>query len=216
MSNQDLRYYEYRPLSGNEPEKMVILLHGLGSDGRDLIELAPLMAPSLGDVVFISPDAPYDCDIAPMGYQWFSLQSWKEKDILEGARNALPILQDFTDGQLRRYGLPYENLVLSGFSQGAMMSILAGMKAKKKVAGVLAYSGWIPETLDIGDFKKIPVHMIHGGQDDLVPLTAWQKSVEKLKQAKFEVSGESLPCLGHSIDERSISGGIEFLKTLGF
>ena len=66
--------YEHMPEEGGKPSSLVILLHGLGSNGRDLISLAPFWAKDLPETVFISPDAPFVCDMAPMGYQWFSLQ----------------------------------------------------------------------------------------------------------------------------------------------
>ncbi|MHA1597925.1 MAG: alpha/beta hydrolase, partial [Alphaproteobacteria bacterium] len=61
------------PASGGKPKQLVILLHGVGSDGNDLIGLAPHFAQVLPDALFASPDAPYAFDMAPVGYQWFSL-----------------------------------------------------------------------------------------------------------------------------------------------
>jgi len=82
MNEYDLKAYTYGPVSKGTPQQLVILLHGLGSDGRDLIGLAPLYALGLPDAVFVSPDAPYPCDMAPMGYQWFSLQDRSPEAIL--------------------------------------------------------------------------------------------------------------------------------------
>ncbi len=66
---------------------MVILLHGLGSNGQDLISLAPLWAQRIPDAVFVSPDAPFTCDMVPPGYpnayQWFSLQDRDPRIVLQ-------------------------------------------------------------------------------------------------------------------------------------
>ena len=62
------------PASGGKPSRLVILLHGLGADGNDLIGLAPYWAPLLPEAEFLSPNAPFPCDMAPYGYQWFSSQ----------------------------------------------------------------------------------------------------------------------------------------------
>src|SRR5688572_9457876 len=94
--------YEYKPKSGNAPQQIVILLHGLGADGRDLMDLAPQFAETLLDAVFVSPDAPFPCDMAPMGYQWFSLQDWSIESMTKGVKAAAPILKKFIDVQLKK------------------------------------------------------------------------------------------------------------------
>jgi len=82
--DNSFRTYTFGPASGGKPKQLVILLHGLGADGRDLLGLAPEFAEILPDAVFVSPDAPFPCDMAPMGRQWFSLQEWTPSAILRG------------------------------------------------------------------------------------------------------------------------------------
>ena len=95
--------------TSKEAEQLVILVHGLGADGFDLIGLAPHFANVLPNARFVSPNAPELCDMAPpgmqSGYQWFSLQQREEADMLAGARSAEPILNKFIDDQLEKYGL---------------------------------------------------------------------------------------------------------------
>ncbi len=212
----ELKVYELKPISGNDPAKMVILLHGLGADGQDLIELAPVMAQGLGDVVFIAPDAPYPCDMAPMGRQWYSLQDWTPESMQKGAAQVFPLLDEFILLQLQRYGLKYSDLVLSGFSQGAMMALYAGLRQKEKVAGILGFSGWLPESDNILELNKVPVHLVHGEEDQIVPFQAWRNAIQMLEVAEFDVSGKSVPGLAHGIDPQGIDSGIAFLKKLGF
>jgi phospholipase/carboxylesterase len=214
--SDDLKFYEFKPVSGQAPSKMVIILHGFGADGRDLIGLAPALSASLGDVVFIAPDAPYPCEMAPMGRQWYSLQDWTETTMRAGAENVLPVLDSFISAQLERYGLSYGDLVLSGFSQGAMMALYSGLRQKEKVAGILGFSGWLLEDEDVSDFQKVPVHLIHGEDDQIVPFPAWGSAMERLKKAGFPVSGESRPGVEHWIDDKGIASATEFLKTLKF
>src|SRR3546814_9822977 len=66
-----------RPARSGMAKQLVVLLHGLGADGSDLIALAPLLAEALPDASFVAPDAPFACDMAPYGRQWFSVQDRK-------------------------------------------------------------------------------------------------------------------------------------------
>ena len=83
------------PASGGRPTRLVILLHGLGADGNDLIGLAPYWARLLPTTEFLSPNAPFPCDMAPYGYQWFSSQDRSPAAVLAGVRAAAPFLDAF-------------------------------------------------------------------------------------------------------------------------
>src|SRR5271155_5248805 len=88
------------PQSGGAPRRLVILLHGLGADGNDLIGLAPYWAPLLPDAEFLSPNAPFPCDMAPYGYQWLSARDPSSKARTAGARAAAAFLDAFIDEAL--------------------------------------------------------------------------------------------------------------------
>ncbi|MGB4056730.1 MAG: phospholipase [Alphaproteobacteria bacterium] len=210
--------YEHKPASGGAPKQMVILLHGVGSNGQDLISLAPYYARFLPDAVFISPDAPFPYDMAPPGYdayQWFSLQDRSFANRLEGVKAASPLLHDFMDRQLERYGIPPSKLVLMGFSQGTMTGLYAGPRYKNKIAGILGYSGaliWEEELPK--DINVIPVHLVHGDEDEVVPFAAYHHAKEKLEKSGFRVSGHVSHGLGHSIDDGGITSGAAFLQAV--
>src|SRR5690242_9960165 len=107
-----------KPASGGAPRQLVLLLHGLGADGNDLIGLAPYWEQLLPDAEFLAPDAPYPCDMAPFGRQWFSLQDRSPAAILAGVRGAAPTLDAFIDEALAQRNLDASRLALVGFSQG--------------------------------------------------------------------------------------------------
>lgn len=214
--------YERGPVSGGSPKQIVLLLHGLGSNGQDLISLAPYLAKNLPDAIFLSPDAPFACDMVPAGYpnsyQWFSLQSRDPKDMLEGVQNAQPILDDFIDEALEKYSLGADKLALVGFSQGTMTSLYCAPRYKDKVAGVLGYSGALigEEGLiqDPDEHHKMPIRLIHGESDDVVPVMAYTHAREVLESAGFDVSGHTTSSLTHSIDEAGIDSGAAFLSEI--
>ena len=129
------------PQAGGKAKSLVVLLHGLGADGNDLISLAPLWARVLPNTAFVSPHAPFPCDMAPYGRQWFSLLDRTPARVLAGVQAAAPILDAFLDAELARHELPPERLALVGFSQGTMMSLFVAPRRPVAIAGVVGYSG---------------------------------------------------------------------------
>ena len=213
-------YYEH----GNttNPKQIIFLFHGLGSNGQDLISLAPFWQKDVPDALFISPDAPFACDMVPPGYpnsfQWFSLQSRDRESIGQGITTAFPILESFINEQRGRFDLPLEKVALVGFSQGTMMSLYTAPRLPEQIAGVLGYSGALygEEAIvqDPDEFVKPPIHLIHGEADDVVPVQAYTHATEALTGADFTVSGHTTPGLTHSIDEKGIQSGGAFLQQI--
>ena len=210
----EFRTYEHGPASGGAPKSLVIFLHGLGANGQDLLGLAYEYKTELPDTVFVSPDAPFHCDMAPMGYQWFSLQEWTPEAILMGVRNTAPMLVDFIESQSRKYNIPYNKIALVGFSQGTMMSLYCGPRLPQTLAGIVGYSGAFIEDdeADLATLNKPPVLLIHGMADMVVPVTAYYHAREKLQAAGFNVEGGVTQMLPHSIDMRGIQDARAFLK----
>lgn len=210
----EFRTYQYGPASGNAPTSMVIFLHGLGANGQDLLGLAHEYKTELPDTVFVSPDAPFHCDMAPMGYQWFSLQEWTPEAILMGVQDAAPMLTDFIQSQSRKYNIPLLKIALVGFSQGTMMSLYTGPRLPETLAGIVGYSGAFieEEGTDLNTLRKPPILLIHGAADMVVPVTAYYHALDKLKAAGFTVEGGVTQMLPHSIDMRGIQDARKFLK----
>jgi len=103
------------PASGGAPRSLVILLHGYGSNGDDLISLAPYWRDALPHTAFVSPNAPERCPGAPGGYQWWGITSLDPDARKAGAVRAAPALNAFIDAELAGTGLTAANLALVGF-----------------------------------------------------------------------------------------------------
>jgi phospholipase/carboxylesterase len=202
------------PASGGRPSRLVIFLHGLGADGNDLIGLAPHWAPLLPTAEFLSPNAPFPCDMAPYGYQWFSAQDRSPTAVLAGVRAAAPFLQAFIDDALAERGLDEDDLALVGFSQGTMMSLFVGFRRAKPVAGIVGFSGRLlaPELLGEELRSRPRTLLVHGTDDPLVPYESLDIAEAALEGAGVPV--ETLTCegIGHSIDENGLRRGGSFLK----
>ncbi len=212
-------YYEYGP-EGENVKSLVVMLHGVGSNGKDLISLAPLLTAGLPGTKFISPDAPFACDMVPPGYpdafQWFSLQSYDPASLLAGVQNVFPLVESFLETMAKKFNVPYSKIALLGFSQGTMTSLYTAPRLKETIAGVLGYSGalvWEPDT-NSDDLKRMPVRLIHGEADDVVPVQAWHNAMDTLKEYNYEVDGHTTPGLIHSIDQPGIDSGLLFLQKI--
>ena len=204
------------PASGGKPRRLVILLHGLGADGNDLIGLAPYWARLLPEAEFLSPNAPFPCDMAPHGYQWFSSQDRSPAAVLGGVRAAAPILDAFIDEALEERGLDSSELALVGFSQGTMMSLFVGLRRAEPVAGIVGFSGRLlaPELLASELRSRPPILLVHGTEDPLVPYSSLAAAEATLKAAGVPVETVTSVGIGHSIDDQGLRRGGQFLKNV--
>jgi len=193
------------PQSGAS-DALVVLLHGLGADGNDLISLAPLLARALPQAAFVSPNAPFPCDMAPFGFQWFSFQSRGADDILAGVEHAAPILEAFLDAELARRNIAPQRLALLGFSQGTMMALHVGLRRAVAPAAIVGFSGALiaPERLAQEIRARPPVTLVHGNADPVVPHGALAAAEAALAAYGVPVESTTRPGLGHGIDEVGI------------
>ena len=201
------------------PKQLVVLLHGYGSNGDDLIGLAPYFAAVLPEAMFIAPNAPHACEAGGFGYQWFSLGGWQPG--LDWPAKAWPeivasgkILDAWLDAQLQKYNLENNKLALIGFSQGTMMSLQVGLRRANAPAAIIAYSGALmaPDMLSAEIAARPPVMIIHGEQDPIVPFTEMAAAEKVLRANNVPVETLARPGLPHSIDDAGIIAAAQFLS----
>ena len=193
------------PATSGTTKRLVIFLHGLGADGNDLLSIAPML--DLPDTHFLSPNAPFPCDMAPYGYQWFSLQDRDPTRILPEIRVAEPILNAFIDAQLAKHQLTAKDVALIGFSQGSMMSLHTAPRRAEAIAGVVGISGALfgADLLASEIKSRPPICLIHGTHDDVVPFVAMAAAETTLRSNNVSVEAHARPRLGHGIDEEGIA-----------
>jgi phospholipase/carboxylesterase len=201
------------PLSGNI-KRIVVLLHGVGANGDDLIGLAPLMQEALPDTLFIAPNAPEAYDLAPFGYQWFSLRDRNPMHMLAGVQNAAPILNAYVDSLLQAHTLSPAQLALVGFSQGTMTGLYSALRRNAPIAGMVGFSGaMIGADVPAHPFtSKPPICLIHGEEDSVVPFSALAQAKQILSRAQVVCETHARPHLGHSIDPEGIAIALYFLR----
>jgi phospholipase/carboxylesterase len=199
------------PASGHEARSIVILCHGYGSNGADLIGLAPYWRDALADTVFVAPNAPEPCPDAPGGYQWWPVRS---ADRAAGVHGAAAVLEAFIDTELARYRLSEDRLALVGFSQGTMLALHVAPRRERQVAGVVGYSGMLIDSHETDLRTRPPVLLVHGDADPMVPVAAFHNTEAALRRLGFQLTTHVSHGLGHSIDMDGLRLGATFLSAV--
>jgi phospholipase/carboxylesterase len=205
------------PRSG-AARQLVVFLHGYGADGNDLIDIGRAWQSLLPQAAFVSPHAPEPCGQAPMGRQWFPLTMRDPEERWTGVTKARPALDRFLDAELQRRSLPPSALALVGFSQGTMMALHVGLRRAVAPAAIVGYSGLfvVPETVDPDAFageirSRPPVLLVHGEQDDLIPVQALFHAAQALAALEIPAEWHISAGVGHGIDQEGLRHGGEFL-----
>lgn len=204
------------PASGGVPQQVVVLLHGYGSDGSDLIGLAPAFQAVLPDALFVSPNAPEACPGNPFGFQWFALDydSDRVTNRQHGLPLARPVLVDFLNDLWAQTGLGPEQTILAGFSQGAMLALHVGLSLKRPLMGVVAFSGAFVPPAGFGTepFAKPAVCLVHGDADGVVDPEFSADADIALRLAGFDVSYHVSPGVAHGIAPDGLAFAVDFVS----
>ena len=210
------------PQSG-DTRSAVVFLHGYGANGADLLGLADPLADHLPDTLFVAPDAPENCAGSPFGYQWFPIP-WidgsSEEESSRGMQQAVEDLNAFLDALMVDEDLLPEQVCLFGFSQGTMMSLHVAPRREDPVAGIVAFSGRLlePELLADEVKSRMPILLVHGDQDDVVPVQSLPQAAEALQNAGFsDVYAHVMKGTAHGIAPDGLSVALAFIRDqLGF
>ncbi len=202
------------PAAGGAPQQLAILLHGYGADGNDLIALGREWARLLPNAAFVSPHALEALPGGLGGRQWFGLETRSEREWEEGVRRAQPVLEAFIAAEAARLKLPMSAVALVGFSQGTMMALQTGLRLREAPAAIVGFSGHLAGAARLASEIKCkpPVLLIHGADDDVIPVASIHHARMALATAGVPVEWHIRPGLGHGIDPEGLMAAGLFLR----
>ena len=202
------------PLSKKKPKNAVILCHGYGGDGKDISILANYWRAHLPETIFICPDAPERCAASPTGFQWFDLMDQSQDQILSKSFVAENRLNKFIDEVKKKNDLTANQISLSGFSQGCMLILQAGLKREDKINSIIGYSGKIIDTEHLSkNIKSKPnIILMHGDIDQVVTIDAFLEAKDFFRKNNYSITTKIFKNCEHRIPTEGSSLGLQFIN----
>ena len=200
--------------SGPAPVASIIVLHGLGADGNDFVPIAQeLDLSAVGAVRFVFPHAP----VRPVTLNGgMAMRAWYDilgTDLVRredepGLRQSMAEVQALVDREAAR-GIPPERTVLMGFSQGCAMALLTGLRAPRRLAGVVGLSGYLPLAASTAAERSaanagVPLFLAHGRFDPMVTLARGTASRDALAALGYAIAWHDYP-MEHSVCPQEIA-----------
>lgn len=186
------------PADGGTPRQAVVLLHGYGADGTDLITLGRHWQAIMPGALFVAPNAPDFIPDYPAGRQWFAVPNELPVRRLEGIAGAGAVIEEFLAALWAQTGLAAGDTLLTGFSQGAMMALHVGLGLEEELLGIIGFSGAF---LTPANFpaSRPPVCLVHGDLDNVVMPEMSAEAEKVLRAAGIDVRRHVSPGAGHVI-----------------
>ena len=202
------------PENGEQIKNAVILLHGYGGDGKDISLLTLNWKRFLKNTVFLCPNGHEKCEINPAGFQWFDLSKDDDKYILEKSLQAETVIKSFVEEVKDKYRLSNNKIVLTGFSQGCMMSINVGVTYNDEFNCIVGFSGKIinKNNLQHRLKNKSKILLIHGEQDEIVSSNYLLEAKDFFQRNKFDIQTNLIKNCGHHIPIDASSLALNFIK----
>ncbi len=170
-------------------KKIILFLHGYGSNGSDLISLKNYIKHNPDNTEFISPNAPEPCEFNYFGYQWFPLNERTPLEIESGLKTGFNYLNSIVEKICSDFSVQTLNISLVGFSQGSMLATYYGLTSGKNFYNIISLSGSLPKIiLDKLDIKKSTTayEIFHGKQDDVVNFNQAKETYEFIQNLKLK------------------------------
>ena len=201
------------PEKGNDIKNLVLLLHGYGGDGNDISMLTLNWKRHLPNTIFICPNGHEPCAINPSGYQWFDLRYDDPNYILDEFLKAEKKLTQFLDEIKDEYKIDNNKIILSGFSQGCMMSINVGLTSDKPFNCIVGFSGKIIDLDNLKNRRKNFTNtlLIHGDQDDIVSPTHLLEAKDFFLRENINIETHLIKNCGHHIPIEASSIALNYI-----
>ena len=202
-----------KPEEGVEIKHAVILLHGYGGDGKDISMLTLNWKRHMPNTVFICPNGHEACPINPSGFQWFDLTKDDTDYILDQSIKAEEKIKLFINEINQEFNLKNNQICLSGFSQGCMISLNVGLTSEEKFSCIVGFSGKIinQDNLKIRIKNSTDTLLIHGDADQVVPSTYLLEAKDFLIRNNISVETLLIKNCDHHIPMEASSTALNYI-----
>jgi len=209
-----LRVCRWGPEGGHAADLLMVLCHGMGSNGESILEIAPKFGRLLPRALFVAPSGPEEAPRGGDGHAWFDARDRRPAVLEAGVRRAAAALDAVIDFELERAGLARDAYALAGYSQGAMTALFAGLRRNPGPRAIFCYAGALiaPETLAEELANRAPVMLAHGLADPVVPAFYSRDAERALRAAGVPAQGVYLPGAGHNMGGPALQAGQEFFR----
>ncbi len=198
----------------NNIQNAIILLHGYGGDGADISSIAYSWKRFLDNTVFLCPDGHETCKLNPNGFQWFDLSIDDQNYITDQSKKAEKILIKYIEQVKKKYSLQNSKIILSGFSQGCMISINLGLICNESFKSIIGFSGKIINKKDLQDriISKTNMLLFHGDADEVVAPSSLLEAKDFLERNKIKVEINMIKNCLHHIPVEALSAALKYIK----
>ena len=202
-----------KPEEGVEIKNAIILLHGYGGDGKDISMVTLNWKRHMPNTVFICPNGHETCAINPSGFQWFDLTKDDSDYILDQSNKAEKKIQKFIEEIKREFDLKNNQICLSGFSQGCMISLNVGLTSEEKFSCIVGFSGKIIDqnNLKLRIKNSTETLLIHGDADQVVPSTYLLEAKDFLIRNNIRVDTLLIKNCDHHIPIEASSTALNYI-----
>ena len=198
-------------------KKLLILLHGYGANGMDLMPIGDYIKKAVTkfELDYSAPDAFEICDANPYGFQWFKLSPDRDYSYnSEVEKVSAKVLTDIIIQETQNHHIKISDVILCGFSQGGMVALSTSLTTKDKPLATICLSGLLVDNINpIGEMQP-NILVLHGEEDDILPIDFYNKTKQQLDDHGIEYQAKSYPNLGHSISQDELDDLIIFLENL--
>ena len=194
--------------------KLVIFLHGVGSNGKDLLPIGEYWQQNHPELEISSPNAPIPFMNSTEAFQWFSVTGVTVENRLERIEQARPAFDQTIKQILEQHQLQnqLDQVVFCGFSQGTIMALDAVVTGRWPVAGVIGFSGRLATPIQNDLTIKPKILLLHGQNDTVIPVTESLQAQQFLTQAGFNSTLHTIDGLGHSINQEELEQCTSFFN----
>ena len=192
--------------------QLILLFHGVGANAQSMAGLGQAYARAFPQAMVVALDAPFPSELAPGGWQWFSVVGVTEENRVERVAAALPAFEDAVKYWQQQSGVDAAGTALVGFSQGAIMALASALRPEPVAARVVAIGGRFARLPEQPLHEGSSIHLLHGKADTVMPYSHAIEAAMRMKNLGADFTADVLPFIGHELHPDLVTLAVEKLQ----